>query len=459
MGGRARRWVTVLSSVLIVAAGITAQGIASADPTAVIARPSREALRAEAAFRRDLALDSGAAHLRAVHTDASAVRLYGMPFTPAEARELRERITAGDQINAVAQRHLGAKRTAAFAGTYLDHAAGGVLTVLVTANRDAHLAALRRQVSHPERLRVRQVRYSLAALGNARASADAALRRAGLAVSLTSIDVVRNRVTVTVPDASAQARAGLARLASSDMLDVVSGAPELADCANLTCVVCADDIYCAHESPPLDGGTDIESYDAYPGEVAFCTLGFVGHKGSATQSFVLSAGHCGPTTSVWAQQVTPIGMVGKNTFTGTTRADAFSIAIPRALGRGYVKASSGTFRRISGRELSNKDYVGKPTCAYGIRTRYRCGKITTRTAQARFVIGTGSSQRIVTLKDQRIASRPCGPGDSGGPNFYGSTAQGLTSYSVRYSDGRRHCGYSHIGHVLAATGLTSVTSR
>lgn len=455
--GRAgiRRWVALAAGVLTVAAGLGSQTSATADPAAELtALVPAEQLAAEVRFRKELALDHRLEHVRAVHSSAGAVEQDGVRFSAAEARELQQRVAAGDEINAVAQRYLSDHRAEAYAGTYLDHAAGGLMTVLVTRDQAAHRTELTRRIVHSDRLRVRAARYSLAALERAQGritAADAALRRAGHQVTYTAIDVRRNRLTVALPQASDAARAALGRLAPLGMLDVVGAQVDLA--------VCADSLHCATESPPLDGGTDIESYDAYPGAVAFCTLGFVGHKGSSTQSYVLSAGHCGPSTSVWLQQLTPIGYVSQNTFKGTTLSDALVIPIPAALGRGYVKmrANPPAFRPVIGREKTSDDYVGKPTCAYGIRSLLRCGTITTKTAIVR--LATDTKGVYVTLKYQRIASHYCGPGDSGAPNYHRGRAQGITSFSVRYSSTKIHCGYSHIGNVMSATGITSVTSR
>lgn len=438
---RPRAWVALISAVVTGAVVVSSHNAATADP---VRSPGVPSLIAERDFRAELGFDRRAEHLDAVRADPSSVVVEGMRFSRSEARELRQRIAAGEEINALANRHLaGARQT--FGGVYLDHAAGGVMTVLVTSGASRHRAVLAARTAHPARLRVREVRYSLAALEAAQRrvhEASAALRRSGTEVVLSSIDVRRNRVTTVVGGPVEPARRALGTLVPAGMLDVVGGT------ARLT-AVCSQGLLCRTESPPFDGGTDIESVDP----LRFCTLGFVGHQGSSVQSYVLSAGHCGARNSVWAQQTTPIGVVSANSFRGTSLADAMAIPIAAELGRGYVKRSHNppAFRAITGRERTSDDYIGKPTCAFGIRTALKCGTITTRTAIARF--------DSVTLKYQRIASRPCGPGDSGAPNYYNGRAQGITSFSVSYSNGVRHCGYSHIGNVLTALGLTSVTSR
>ncbi len=353
----------------------------------------------------------------------------------------------GRDINSVTQRYMAGQERDVFGGLYLDDAAGGVMTVLVTCDRAVHEAALRRLVANPDRLRVVKAKHSedeLLAAQDRIAAAENELSALGVAPTLTSVDVVGNRVTVGVPGAAAAAKSALARVVPLSMLHIEDG-------VRLDLAVCASGLECSTDSPPFDGGTDIESFDTELGAVQFCTLGFVGRSSAGGAVSVLSAGHCGPTSSTWVQQTTPIGQVNRNVFTGTTSADAMAIPVSALVARGQVKGSKGAYQTITGHERASEDYVGRATCAYGIRTKYRCGKIVSKTARVKL----GG----VTLTNQRIASRPCGQGDSGSPNYYRNRAQGITSFSVTRSDGKVYCGYSHISNVLSKLGLTSVASR
>lgn len=440
------------------ASGVVCGLLLVSAPVGALAEPVRapdlgvlvERIQAEIDFRREMALPHAPAYVASLHFEPvplSKVDWNGMLFTAAEAAELRARDLAAAEINAVTRRYMGNQRTDTFAGLYLDHAAGGVMTVLVTKDVAKHRSALSRLVSDPARLSVRKVSYSernLVRMQDRVAEAQDALRKRGITIGFTSIDVPGNRVVVGVPEATVEVRAALATI-------VPAGALRFDQGTQLSLAVCDTGLDCSTESPPFDGGTDIESYDAWLGGISFCTLGFVGRSTSNGTAFVLTAGHCGPTLSTWVQQATPIGYVGKNSFRGITTADALSISVRPELARGQVKGYRGVYRKITSHERVTDDYIGKPTCAYGIRTNYRCGKIVSRSFRASF--------DDVILKGQRVASRPCGPGDSGGPNYYYSRAQGITSFSARTSTGKTYCGYSHIASVLSKMGLNSVASR
>lgn len=431
----------VAASVLPAAAPALAEPVVA--PT--VAAASTERLSAELEFRRQVGFDHAPARVAALHTAARsgwlpAVDQDGMLFTPAEAAELHARQAAGAQINAAVRRLLAEPLPEVFAGVYLDHAAGGVMTVQVTRDAARHAAALRRGVDDPRRLRVVTVAHSEQALTRAQER----LARTGVDVAYSAVDVERNRLVVGLGSPDPAVRTAVGRAVPADMLIVDEGTrAELA--------VCATGLSCSIESPPFDGGTDMESFDADLGGVSFCTLGFVARSAAGSSPHVLSAGHCGPTLSSWVQQSTPIGVVADNRFRGTTRADVLTIPVSAALARGWVKRGPGRFLPVRYQERAVEDYVGKVSCAYGIRTGYRCGKIVTRTMRATF----GG----VTLVSQRVAARPCGPGDSGGPTYYSYRAQGLTSFSLTRSDGARFCGYSHIGHVLSSVGLATVVAR
>lgn len=453
MRSRRRGWVAWVSGLLAAPLLLTGAQAAIADPVAAPGLTvTFEQLQAEIDFRRDVAFDHDPGRVRGLHADSvagkvPAVAEHGMLFTPAEAAELRARDVAGTQINAVTRRYMAMRQADLFAGAYLDHAAGGLMTVLVTGDRARHEGALRRQVNDPSRLRVVQVAHSereLTAVQERLALAEEKLARAGVRIAYTALDVVRNRVTVGVPAATPAVRAAISRVAPIGILNFDQG-------VELALTVCTTGLKCSTESPPFNGGTDIESFDTGLGSVQFCTLGFVARSASSSDTFVLSAGHCGRTSTSWVQQSTPIGMVTRNSFSGTSRADAFAIPVLSSLSKGMVKRTATTFHPIKYQERATDDYVGRPTCAYGIRTGYRCGQVLTKTMRAAF----GG----VTLVSQRVASRPCGPGDSGSPNYFRYRAQGITSFSVKRSDGKMFCGYSHIGHVLSSMGLTTVLSR
>jgi streptogrisin C len=176
-------------------------------------------------------------------------------LSPQQQRVVDQRAQLGRHIPALEQR-FERSAPAAFAGAYLD--ASGVTVVKFTTHVRRYGALARAMLPDPAHVRVAPARYSLRVLTAVHRRIDAqlpALLRAGLPITTVAVDVVANRVAVSVARRSSAIELALrSRFGPAIGVDVVNVAP-----ANRESV----------QSPPLDGGLEINdgSYE--------CTSGFV----------------------------------------------------------------------------------------------------------------------------------------------------------------------------------------
>jgi streptogrisin D len=271
-------------------------------------------------------------------------------------------------------RSLGAKG----AGAYLD--AAGRLTVNVV---DAAAGARVRAAGASPRV----VARSLGRLERVKAALDAAAGRAP-AGSSWGVDLPSNTVLVSVP-----AGTGAAFLAKARSFGAAVRVERTA----------------AVRTHALYGGQAIHT-----GRWR-CSAGFNARNGSGRR-FVLTAGHCTDIGGTWTTAGgQTIGPVAGSSFPGNDYG-RIRISDPAALDpRGGV-LYHGAFRDITG---AGRVPVGAAACKTGSTTGTTCGRVQAYNVTVNYLEGT-----VFGLTRTNICTQP---GDSGGPLFAGSSAQGITS--------------------------------
>jgi streptogrisin D len=263
------------------------------------------------------------------------------------------------------------------AGAYLD--ASGRLTVNVLSARAA--AQVRAAGATPK-----LVTRSLARLQRVQAALDAA-GSAPVGASW-GVDLASNTVLVSVP--AGRGAAFVAKARSFGAAVRIERAP-------------------AAQTQAFYGGQAI-----YRGG-SRCSAGFNTRSGSG-RNYVLTAGHCANLGGTWTTSGgQTIGPVAASSFPGNDYG-AIRISDPAALDpRGGV-LHNGAFQDIDG---AGRVPVGSRACKTGSTTGTTCGTVQAYNVTVNYAEGT-----VFGLTRTNICTQP---GDSGGPLYAGSRAQGITS--------------------------------
>jgi len=148
-----------------------------------------------------------------------------------------------------------------------------------------------------------------------------------------------------------------------------------------------------------------------------CSAGF--NVTDGTSDFILTAGHCGPTGSVWFGDRPGDGQVGR-TVAGSFPGDDFSL-VEYADGKAgdgadVVAVGDGKGVRITG---AGEPAVGQRVFRSGSTSGLRDGRVTALDATVNYPEGT-----VTGLIETDVCAEP---GDSGGPMFSEGVALGVTS--------------------------------
>lgn len=167
-----------------------------------------EAQRLEQArrFRRDFGLEVSEERLRELDrelTGEPSSRTLNVPLTPEEMVVMVRKgdlSAAGEVIS-----DYGAAHSNVYAGSWIEHHAGGGETMNVgfTADAEAHLRALRQVFPYPEALRLFPADLShaeLESLADRVYADDEILRRLGIQITAISVDEATNAVVVEEPE-------------------------------------------------------------------------------------------------------------------------------------------------------------------------------------------------------------------------------------------------------------------
>ncbi|MFF4469996.1 S1 family peptidase [Streptomyces sp. NPDC001599] len=148
-----------------------------------------------------------------------------------------------------------------------------------------------------------------------------------------------------------------------------------------------------------------------------CSAGF--NVTDGTSDFILTAGHCGPTGSVWFGDGTGDRQVGR-TVAGSFPGDDFSLVRyengKAGDGAGVVAVGDGKGVRITG---AGEPAVGQRVFRSGSTSGLRDGRVTALDATVNYPEGT-----VTGLIETDVCAEP---GDSGGPMFSEGVALGVTS--------------------------------
>ena len=153
--------------------------------------------------------------------------------------------------------------------------------------------------------------------------------------------------------------------------------------------------------------------DAIFGGNVRCSLGFNAHN--ATQSFFVTAGHCGNAAAAWSADqagTNPLGNTVKSVFPGHD----FSLVSLAKAGNSSVDLFNGRTQQIT---AAADPLVGEKVSRTGSTTGLHTGTVQALNATVNFAEGTVTGMIQTTVCAE--------PGDSGGPLFAGTTALGLTS--------------------------------
>jgi Trypsin len=159
---------------------------------------------------------------------------------------------------------------------------------------------------------------------------------------------------------------------------------------------------------------------------------------------VLTAGHCTEISSSWNDGSQPIGSTAASSFPGNDYG-AISIDDPASLDpQGGVLANGG-FQDISS---AGRVPVGSTVCKTGSTTGTTCGTVLAYDVTVNYAEGT-----VFGLTETDVCTQP---GDSGGPLFAGSQAQGITSGGTigGCSQGGFRSFFQPADEALSALGLT-----
>ena len=170
-----------------------------------------------------------------------------------------------------------------------------------------------------------------------------------------------------------------------------------------------------------------------------CSIGF-----SVTTGFV-TAGHCG---RVGASATTSSGQT-LGTFSGSVFPGSADMAYVRTVSgtvlRGYINGYGRGSLPVSG---SAEAAIGASVCRSGSTTQVHCGTIRAKSATVNYPEGsiTGLTQTTVCAE----------PGDSGGPYYSGSQAQGVTSGGSGNCRSGGTTYFQPVNEILQTYGLTLV---
>lgn len=341
--------------------------------------------------------------------DVLAAMQRDLGLSAAQARTRIAQQTRAITLDAQLRERLGS----AFGGSWFD-ADHGVLVVGVTdATLSAQVQAAgaqARTVKHSEAT-LRGITAKLDTLAGKSAGTtrtQAGKRDAALAGLVGwYVDAISNSVVVTALRGQPEAPV-LDDLGDAVRVQYTDAAPKVAD--NI-----------------IDGG------DAIFLGGGRCSVGFNLRNGSG-QGFVLTAGHCGTAgTGVSGHDGNGIGPVVEAWF------PTYDDAIIRNDNPGYwvqgpwVDTAPSHGGRIGINTYSDAP-PGTSMCKSGSTTGLTCGTITGKDETVTY----GGGQTVYGMTRHNACVEP---GDSGGSNFTGSSAEGVTSGAQLYWDGSRYrCG-------------------
>lgn len=343
-----------------------------------------------------------------------------------------------------------------FAGLWRDYTSnGGRVQVAFTDDAQAKattLAALFADPGFVDGVSATFTEAELSSLADQITSDLPALKSQGVNVRTVEFDVIRNRVTVVVPDGDEYSRSYLETHYDASRLYVEYGDPvqltqdEDPGCERLAC------------GPKyLRAGLDI--FFPRDGDLWICSTAFTASRGgNGGPRGIFTAGHCQTVGGHIGHGAAVLGTVAYGKFSGNTDGEWIDVVDHWTPSANWIWEEVWSKKyTITSRVGSSGGAVGDPTCHSGETEGYRCGKILSTSITVN-VDGT-------TLTDQKKDNVCSRPGDSGGPIYNNHVAQGVISAGnfVKLGGGYSRCAdapatyYSGIYNIEQSTGTITQT--
>ncbi|WP_283135810.1 alpha-lytic protease prodomain-containing protein [Rhizohabitans arisaemae] len=326
----------------------------------------------------------------------------GITEAQAVARLANETAAAG------VEPEFGRRLGAAYAGAWVV----GATSTLTVATSDAGRLALIRDAGATPQL----VAHSLATLEAAKAALDRNQAAAPRSTPVWYVDIRENSVVVLTGNP-----------AEAKKFVRASGADPAVVAVRQS----------AERPQPLN---DVRGGDAYY-MGGRCSVGFSVTKAGSQGGFV-TAGHCGNVGTATQGH----NRVAQGTFRGSSFPGndyAWVEVNTQWTPRGVVNAYGAGILPITG---SQQQVVGASICRSGSTTQYRCGTISQHNTSVTYPEGTITGVTRTTVCAE--------PGDSGGPYFSGSQAQGVTSGGSGNCTSGGTTYHQPVNEILSAYGLT-----
>lgn len=384
-------------------------------------------------FRETFGFDAGHATLVAAESDSSRFPNldYGVPLTQAEADELARRGSVQHSKAPVVV--FLQENVRSFGGSYTDQLAGGLPVFLFSDDARKHEPEIRGRLPAGTAFRVERVNRSLAQLDQLQDEIDrswAALKRDGIDVNMTAIDVKTNAVVVGIKGTRADDHAALEERFGGGIVVQESSAAESDACQTVD------------NCRPIKGGLDIRSAANNGG----CTSGFVVRRSENSGLAVLTAGHCiefnGTLGTDWRHNGSKFGDALYETWRDNNTADIGLIDIDTdevitIKNETYVGGAAGSpnIRIITDWDPATSHDQGDQACRFGITTRWECGVIKVEDATRESCVNNNQICKTIfhTVETDVDASG----GDSGAAFIHysiGTTRIGLGTH-VHSTDG------------------------
>jgi hypothetical protein len=390
-----------------------------------------EAERTESArhYRREFGLDASDATIRAVLADPSlepSVYRRGTPLTAAEEAEMNLRARAVEAMSVIDE-YGASKAPTSYAGTYIDHQAGGLVYVGFTTLAEVHMTELRKVYPYPDRLRSFQATQTLVQLDALQEQVSTDIPQLiadGFAVQNIVETERRNAVEVGVPQVTPDLSLKLTLRYPGQNVRLVQDAAGAAEQAPTDPQDGSRDRI-RRRIPPLAAGLSMSSSRGY------CSSAFSVRRGNAFR--VITAGHCGPKGRKWYHAGRTLGTTRARAYRDNGCCDTEIVRISRRMATNRVYLGNGRTLRIrrtapfQAGQIRNRSHEGTELCKVGYRFGPpQCGPLTARdvtSAQCTRVENNRCTGQVLHFRHQHQARYRSRPGDSGGAVYNRATRE------------------------------------
>lgn len=354
--------------------------------------------------------------------NATALR-FGAVLQPREAAIAGRRDIAAQRLgSAVAMLRRQYGNT--FAGAYLDPATGSAHLLMV--QRDERLRLdVEKALGADTPVVLEPATFTLTELDQVRAPLARQFTRLADSQGVVSlaIDIRRNRVALGV---TGKGQASATRTWLQEHYPTVARAVTI----NLTEKILATDGCggCSTDGLPYKAGQQIVSNVQPNGYYYTCTAGFGVHRTGVfpnpTTYYQTSAGHCGPSGSIWSHYFYTEGTASSVHVSGNNDSELLTLQPQTA--HSNLIFSNGSTISVTSSTAQSGYALGQTFCFFGERSGYeKCGNVTNTSYMLREC--ESAAGPCYDISDTVEGNNPALQGDSGGPVFSGGRAMGLTT--------------------------------